>query len=639
MRDNATPAKRGSFKTVALAVPVAIALGAALIPGITHAQDPVEQPAPVAEQPAQGQERRVEHPVIEGLPAGVSVDRVEWLGDRRIAIFFNSAAMPGEPIQVQMLLARDWFSQPDRTFPTVIALDGLRALDSESGWTINTNIEHFFADKNVNVVMPIGGQSSFYSDWQQPNNGKHYKWESFLTNEMIPTLNEGFRANNDRAIFGLSMGGTAAVNLAERRPDLFKFVGSFSGYLDTTSPGMPGAITAAQADAGGFDSTAMWGPEGSQDWKDHDPKLGVDKLKGLVVYVSAGSGRDDFGDPESVAKGEATYAGVGLEVISRMTTQTFVDVAAREGVEVHSFFRPSGVHDWPYWQYEMIQSWPYIAAALGVNEKDSGANCTPVGEIAKVTDGSKLGACLNDEYDINGGKAEDFVEGRAYWHPDTGAHALYGMINARYTEMGGPNGWLGFPTSEEQPLKNGGRVVNFQRGAIYWTPETGAQPVTNDIIKKWGELQWENGDLGYPVDAPAGKAEGLVQGFQRGFVVRTKDNQNFWVRGAIAQKYGELGTADSPLGMPVGDEEQFNGGALQRFEHGNIYWHPDTGAHYILFGPVFDAWGAKDYEKGEFGWPVSDHEGIPEGGDKIAFQHGEIVNVNGEIQENKRSAE
>ena len=36
--------------------------------------------------------------------------------------------------------------------------------------------------------MPVGGQSSFYSDWYAPACGKNgcqtYKWETFLTSEL-----------------------------------------------------------------------------------------------------------------------------------------------------------------------------------------------------------------------------------------------------------------------------------------------------------------------------------------------------------------------------------------------------------------------------------------------------------------------
>ena len=101
------------------------------------------------------------NPQVEGLPEGVSVDRIEWLTQRRVAVYIKSAAMPDKPIQVQILLARDWHSNPQAKFPEVWALDGLRAREDESGWTIETNIEQFYADKNVNVVLPVGGESSF----------------------------------------------------------------------------------------------------------------------------------------------------------------------------------------------------------------------------------------------------------------------------------------------------------------------------------------------------------------------------------------------------------------------------------------------------------------------------------------------
>ncbi|MDH4657648.1 hypothetical protein J7S19_03290 [Corynebacterium pyruviciproducens] len=593
-------------------------------PGVSdYLQDDVPQRTPI----------RTDYPEIKGLPDGVSVDRVEWITDRRIAVFIKSAAMPGEPVQVQMLLARDWYSNPSKTYPEVWALDGLRALDTENGWTINTNIEQMFADKNVNVILPVGGESSFYSDWLGPNNGKNYKWESFLTQELPAVLKQGYRSNGQRAVTGISMGGTAAMNLAERRPDLFNFVGSFSGYLDTTSPGMPLAIRGALSDAGGYDATAMWGPDGSQQWIDHDPKLGLDALKGKTVYVSSGSGKDDFGQPDSVANGPANPAGVGLEVISRMTTQTFVDRANQARLEVVSQFRPSGIHAWPYWQFEMTQAWPYIADSLGLSKEDRGADCTVIGAIADATASGKYGSCTVNEYDVKGGKAQDFRGGRAYWSPDTGAHVLFGRIGAAYAEAGGPDSWLGFPVTGEQATPDGvGRYVHFQNGSIYWTPETDAQAVPKDMVDAWAEIGWEAGDLGYPVGAPKEMGGKLVQQFQRGYIVRNGDKA-YWVRGEIAKKYGLVDTVNSKLGAPVGNEELINGGALQRFEQGSIYWSPKTGANMIFNGDIRDAWGRAGWENGKYGFPAKDQESIPAGGEKVVFEHGTISQVNGNIVE------
>ena len=649
MRDTAIKTRRNKL-IAALAVPSALAIGTGLIvfpadKAEAEQRDVLAQGSSFGSSEISGYlkddnvpERspiRTDFPKIDGLPDGVSVERQEWLSDRRVALFIRSAAMPDQLVQVQLLLPRDWYSQPGKKFPEVWALDGLRATDKENGWTINTNIQQFFSDKNVITVLPVGGEASFYSDWDREDNGKNYKWETFLTQELPAVLHNGYRSNGTRGIFGLSMGGTAAVNLAEHRPDMFNFVGSFSGYLDTTSPGMQLGIQGALKDAGGYDATAMWGPLNSQKWIDNDPKLGIEALKGKTVYVSAGNGADDFGQNNSVATGPANPAGVGLEVLSRMTAQTFVNRAKTAGVPVISHFRPSGVHNWPYWQFELTQAWPHIADALALDKDDRGADCAPVGAIAEATKGGEFGKCVNNEYDIAGGKAEDFRNGRAYWHPDTGAHVLVGLISARYSEMGAADSWLGFPLTGEQGTPDGvGRYVHFQNGSIYWTPKLGAQPVPKDMFDAWGATGWENGPLGYPVAEPKELGGKLVQQFQHGYVVRNGDKA-FVVHGDIAKRYGSMNTTASKLGAPTSNEIPLKGGVVQHFDNGSFYWTPETGAKFIFNGPIRDAWGASGWENGPFGWPTKDQEAIAAGGETMSFQHGTIKQVNGRVIEER----
>ena len=633
------------------ALPTAVAVGFALLP-IANAQSLGSSTEGITDllgnsnlsdsfapsNPPQRTPVETEYPEIEGLPEGVSVSRVEYLTNRHLKVYIKSAAMPDKEQVVQIQLARDWYSSPDKTFPEVWALDGLRARDDESGWTIETNILSQYADRNVNLIMPVGGESSFYSDWQKEDNGTHYMWETFLMRELIPILEKGYRSNGKRAVTGISMGGTAAMNLAERNPWAFKFVGSFSGYLDTTTMGMPEAITAAQADAGGFTSTNMWGDLYSQDWIDHDPKLGIENLKDMKVYVSAGNGKDDYGQIGSVAKGQANMAGVALEVISRMSTQTFVDNAKRVGVEPVVKFRPSGVHSWEYWQFEMTEAWPYIADSLGLDKSDRGADCTPIGTIAEATKSGIIGDCVNNEYDVaERGKAQDFQAGTAYWSPETGAHAVIGRIGARYSELGGPTSWLGFPKTGEEKTPDGrGRYVHFENGSIYWTPETGAWPISKDLFDAWGKNGFEGGDLKYPVSEPRKVGEGEVQEFENGVLTRNPDGSTHIVHGAIGAKYKELKAADSELGYPVGEEKAVNGGFFQEFEHGNIYWSMESGAHYILKGKIFDEWGKHGWEQGEFGWPTKDYASIPAGGLTQTFQHGVIREVMGQVQADKK---
>ena len=73
----------------------------------------------------------------------------------------------------------------------VYLLDGLRARDDNSGWDIETAAFENYYQSGLSVVMPVGGMSSFYTNWQGPAVGNgttyNYQWETFLTSE-LPAL-------------------------------------------------------------------------------------------------------------------------------------------------------------------------------------------------------------------------------------------------------------------------------------------------------------------------------------------------------------------------------------------------------------------------------------------------------------------
>src|SRR5699024_1822227 len=140
---------------------------------------------------------------------------------------------------------------------------------------------------------------------------------------------------------------------------------------------------------------------------------------------------------------------------------------------------------------------------------------------------------------------------RAYWHPNTGAHFLWGRIGARYVEMGATHSWLGYPKSEEHEISKGrGRFVEFEHGNIYWTHETGAYAVKKDIMRTWGKKGYENGPLGYPVANAEKVGDGWVQRFQNGVITRDKDGKTQYVQGEIAKKYMAAKGPESKLGFP-----------------------------------------------------------------------------------------
>lgn len=184
---------------------------------------------------------------------------------------------------------------------SVYLLDGLRAQDDFNGWDINTAAFEWFYESGISVVMPVGGQSSFYSDWYAPANGSNgtltYKWETFLTRELPTWLaaNKGQQPRGN-AVVGLSMSGGAALTLAAWYPQQFFFAGSLSEYLNPSKGLWPTLIGLAMKDAGGYEAVDMWGPPNNPAWQRNDPMLNINRLvanrTALWVYCGNGATSD-----------------------------------------------------------------------------------------------------------------------------------------------------------------------------------------------------------------------------------------------------------------------------------------------------------------------------------------------------------
>ncbi|MGE2737802.1 N-acetylmuramoyl-L-alanine amidase [Mycolicibacterium vaccae] len=100
-----------------------------------------------------------------------------------------------------------------------------------------------------------------------------------------------------------------------------------------------------------------------------------------------------------------------------------------------------------------------------------------------------------------------------------------GAIFAKWEALGGMNSFLGRPTSPEASGEGATRYVTFEHGAIYWSPETGAEPITGEIYKSWGSLGFERGALGLPTSGEIPEPLWIVQNFQHGTLNFDRENQ------------------------------------------------------------------------------------------------------------------
>jgi diacylglycerol O-acyltransferase/trehalose O-mycolyltransferase len=250
----------------------------------------------------------------------------------------------------------------------VYLLDGLRAQDDYNGWDINTQAFEWFLDTPLSIVMPVGGQSSFYSDWYSPACGKSgcqtYKWETFLTSELPQWLasNRSVSTQGNAAV-GLSMAGNSAMILAVYHPDQYIYAGSLSAFLNPSEGQWPFLINMAMGDAGGYKANDMWGPteDPNSAWKRNDPMLQIPTLvaNNTRLWVYCGNGT-----PNELGGGDlpATF----LEGLTIRTNQTFQDTYIAAGGHNAVFnFPPNGTHNWAYWGQQLQQMKPDLISYLG----------------------------------------------------------------------------------------------------------------------------------------------------------------------------------------------------------------------------------------------------------------------------------
>jgi diacylglycerol O-acyltransferase / trehalose O-mycolyltransferase len=252
----------------------------------------------------------------------------------------------------------------------VYLLDGLRAQDDYSGWDINTPAFDWFHDSGISVVMPVGGQSSFYTDWYSPssfNNQTYtYKWETFLTQELPAWLAANKQiSTTGNGVVGLSMSGGAALILSAYHPAQFSYAASLSGFLNPSAVFMQQAIRVAMLDSGGYNVDNMWGPPWDGAWKRNDPLKQVSRIVAngtrLWIYCAPGGATplDEGADPNQAFNADS------LEGMAFKSNKDFQAAYLKAGGSNATFqFPAAGNHAWPYWGAQLQALKPDLIATL-----------------------------------------------------------------------------------------------------------------------------------------------------------------------------------------------------------------------------------------------------------------------------------
>ncbi|WP_448400418.1 esterase family protein [Mycolicibacillus trivialis] len=294
------------------------------------------------------------------------------VGGTATASAFSRPGLPVEYLEVpSAAMGRDikvQFQSGGENSPAVYMLDGLRAQDDYSGWDINTAAFEWYYDSGLSMIMPVGGQSSFYSDWYKPACGKAgcstYKWETFLTSELPQWLsaNRSVKPTGGAAV-GLSMAGSAALTLSIYYPQQFIYASSMSGFLNLSEGWWPTLVNISMGDAGGYKAADMWGPKSDPAWQRNDPMVNIQKLvdNNTRIWVYCGDG-----NPSEV--GGDNIPAEFLEKLTIRTNRTFQEEYIAHGGTNGVFnFPASGTHDWGYWGQQLQAMKPDLQRVLGAS--------------------------------------------------------------------------------------------------------------------------------------------------------------------------------------------------------------------------------------------------------------------------------
>ncbi|MGC4963074.1 alpha/beta hydrolase [Gordonia sp. DT101] len=301
-------------------------------------------------------------------PAVSRIDTVIHDNKQQATAIVYSASMR-RMVPITVLRPRDT-SKPR---PTFYLLNGAGGGEDSATWAAKTDYVKFFADKNVNVVTPIGGAFSYYTDWRHddPVLGRN-KWQTFLTKELPPLIDKEFGTTKVNAIAGISMAGTSVLNLAIAAPHLYRSVAAYSGCARTSDPVGQAYIRMVVADRGQGNLDNMWGPVGGPGWRENDPFVNAAKLRSTKVYMTSGTGlpgpydrpeaRLVQGNPLTLAN-QVVLGGV-IEAAVNSCTQQMATRLRGLRVPMQTISRPTGTHSWEYWESDLRRTWPMLSADL-----------------------------------------------------------------------------------------------------------------------------------------------------------------------------------------------------------------------------------------------------------------------------------
>jgi S-formylglutathione hydrolase FrmB len=213
-------------------------------------------------------------------------------------------------------------STPAFTVPTKVDVDLPTNYDADSHrrWPVTyvlagtMNTYHSFnavvagvklTESYPSIVVSPNGDSGYWSDWYNDGAFGPPMYETYVIDQLIPLIDHRFHTianRSQRAVLGISMGGSGSIMFAAHRPDLFAAAASLSGAVDSNLPAH-GAVLSASPEFQGGQPDAIYGPRATQEvrWHGHNPTDLANNLRGLDLQVRSANGIPNPGIGENPA--------------------------------------------------------------------------------------------------------------------------------------------------------------------------------------------------------------------------------------------------------------------------------------------------------------------------------------------------
>ncbi len=214
----------------------------------------------------------------------------------------------------------------------------------------------------------------------------------------------------------------------------------------------------------------------------------------------------------------------------------------------------------------------------------------------------------------------------------------------KYLELGGSDGVLGSPISDEQTGDSSftGTIctyINFENGTIEYHTNGNYEgqvfTIINPLFEKWASLGYGTSDLGYPISDISDIETSIYgtqfqyQNFEGGSLEYHLSGgyagQVFEIHGEIFNKWKSMGYAQSVLGLVTSDEREATQsgaqafsttGRVNDFEGGHIHWHRDgtyAGQAFESHGAIDELYVSMGGTGSWLGFPISDEYPWSEG--------------------------